>query len=452
MSNIPAKLWDRPRIADEDRKNELKKEVLRLTLPSEINPYGHKRYEIARLVNRSETTVWNIQHELVNDGSLEMTESGRIVHKQPTEELILKSQLSREGIEKITSVRTWINAMKKKGIKNIDGHVRYFWQVCQTLNVHPNAFLQPIEEVEELHDRFIEKFRNNEVVYVRKNFKNKNNRNNNPEHYTNALKSFIRRNRMEIPSGYLEIKRIKNDIYPMIHLNDVQRKIGMEFMKNLGEIWKIIFILHLELGLRADTLIRLKPTFEKRTTIIDGINCEYYLVRVFEQKQQKTYTKLIMSPEARNLIPTLENNKMINDIDNIKNIKADYNQHLRELYVHLGWLDSDEEVQKKYEVGTREWYLVNNATHVGRHSCVHWLMRASGERKDVVASMFWENPESLEYYAKTSIDSILQQGICMICNNTNDMDPNYNRFCTIRHCLLWNNLSIEEQNKRLKII
>lgn len=451
MSNIPAKLWDRKRIPDNERKNELKKEILLLTLPSEINPFGHKRYEIARLVNRSETTVWNIQHELVNDGSLEMTEGGRIVHKKPTEEIILKSQLTREGIEKIASIRTWINAMKKKGITNIDGHVRYFWQVCQTLNVHPDAFLQPIDEVEELHDKFIEKFRNNEVIYVRKHFKNKNNRNNNPEHYTNAIKSFIRRNRLEIPIGYLEIKRSKNDNYRIIHLNDVQRKIGIDFMKNLGEIWKTIFILHLELGLRADTLIRLKPTFEKRTTTIDGINCEYYLVRVFEKKQQKTYTKLVMSHEARELITTLENDQMIHDIDDIKNLKSDYNKHLRELYVKLGWISSDLEIQKKYEVGSKEWYLVNNSTHAIRHSSVHSLMRASGERKDVVASMFWEKPESLEVYTKTTIDSILQQGICMICNKPNDIDPNYNRFCTIRHCLLWNNLSVEEQNKRLKI-
>jgi len=437
MSNVPAKLWDRPRISDEERKNELKKEVLRLTLPSEQNAYGHKRYEIARLVNRSETTVWNIQHELVNDGSLEMTESGRIVHKQPTEEIILKSHLTREGFEKIASIRKWIMVMKKKDIKNIDKQVRYFWQVCQTLNVHADAFLQPIEEIEELHDKFIELFKNNKVVYVRKHFKNPKNKNHSYDHYTNAVKSFVRRNGIQIPAGNLEMKRKPEKIYSSIHLNDAQRKIAIKFMADIGDIWKTIFVIHHELGLRADTLLKLKPTFERRTTTIDGVSCEYYLANIYEPKQQKTYPKLIMTQEAREVVSKLQSGQAIHDMENIKNLNAEYNQHLRELYVHLGWISSDLETQENYEVGTKEWYLVNDATHAIRHSCVHWLMRASGERKEVVASMFWEKPQTLEYYAKTSIDSILQQGICMICNKPNDIDPSYERFCTIRHALLY---------------
>lgn len=439
MSNVPAKLWDRPRIADEERKNELKKEVLRLTLPSIQNPYGHKRFEIAKLVNRSETTIWNIQHDLVNQGDLQMTEGGRIVHNKPTEELLLKSQLTRDGLEKIASIRTWINSMKKKGIANIDEQVRYFWQVCQTLNVHPDAFLQPIQEVEELHDKFIEMFKNNKVVYVRKHFKNPSSKVHSYDHYTNSIKSFIRRNGIQIPMGYLEMKRKPEQIYSTIHLNDIQRILAINFMANLGDIWKTIFILHHELGLRADTLVRLKPTFERRTTTIDGISCEYYLLHIFEKKQQKTYTKLIMTPEARELIPKLENNQMLHNIENIKDLKAEYNKHLREMYVALGWISADKEIQKNYEVGTKEWYLVNDATHSVRHSCVHWLMRASGERKEVVSSMFWESPQTLKYYAKTSIDSILQQGLCMICNKPNEADPNYLRFCTIRHALLFYN-------------
>ena len=440
LSSQPqTKLWDRPRISEEDRKKELKKEVLRLTLATDQNPYGHKRYEISKLVNRSETTIWNIQQELASEGKLEKTEGGRIVHKQPTEEIILKSQLTREGIEKIASIRKWINAMKKKGIQNIDEQVRYFWQVCQTLNIHPDAFLQPIEDIEELHDKFIEKFEKNEVVYVRKKFKNPDNKNHSYEHYSNAVKSFVRRNGIQIPDGYLTIRRKPEKTYSTIHLNDVQRKTAINFMANLGEIWKIIFVLHHELGLRADTLATLKPTFERRTTTIDGISCEYYLTHIFEKKQQKTYTKLIMSPEAREIIPLLKDNQLIHDIEVMKNLKAEYNQHLRELYAHLGWISSDLETQDNYELGTKEWYLVNDATHAIRHSCVHWLMRASGERKEVVASMFWEKPSTLEYYAKTSIDSILQQGICMICNKPIDIEQDYERFCTIRHALLYYN-------------
>jgi|GEM_PF-6397227 len=448
MSNNQAtsRLWDRPRISEEERRNALKDEVLKLTLPSEENPYGHKRYEIGKLVNRSETTIWNIQQELVKEGKLDVTKSGRIVHEKPTDDLLLRSQLSREGIERIGSVKTWVLSMKKKGIKNIDEQVRYFWQICQTLNVHPDAFLQPIKEIEELHDKFIEKFKNNEVVYVRKKFKNPANKNSSYEHYTSALKSFVRRNGIPIPLGSLEIKRSPQKIYSSIHLNDVQRQIAVNFMASLGEIWEIIFVIHHELGLRADTLVKLKPTFEKRTTTIDGKSCEYYLVHIFEKKQQKTYTKLIMTPEARKIVSKLENNQLIHSIENIKDLKKEYNQHLRELYVKLGWIDSDPKVQDTYEVGTKEWYLVNNATHAMRHSCVHWLMRASGSRREVVASMFWDKPQTLDYYANTTIEDILQQGICMICNKPNDIDPNYLRFCTIRHSLAYYNLGENNGN------
>jgi len=442
LSNIPAKLWDRPRISDVERKNELKKEVLRLTLPSIQNPYSHKRYEIAKLVNRSETTVWNIQQELVKEGKLDVTTGGRIIHEKPTNELILKSQLTREGIEKIASIRTWILSMKKKEIKNIDEQVRYFWQVCQTLNVHPDAFLQPIADIEDLHDRFIEMFKNNQVVYIRKHFKNPANKTSSYDHYTNAIKSFVRRNGIQIPLGYLELKRKPQTVYSSIHLNDIQRKIAINFMASIGDIWKTIFVIHHELGLRIDTLLKLKPTFERRTTTIDGISCEYYLAHIFEKKQGKSYPKIIMTPESREIISKLQSNQTIHAIENIKDLNAEYNQHLRELYAHLDWISSDVNIQETYEVGTRQWYLVNDATHAIRHSCVHWLMRASGQRKEVVASMFWEKPQTLEYYANTSIDDILLQGICMVCNKPNDIDPNYERFCTIRHSLLYYNRNV----------
>ena len=445
MSNqTQTKLWDRPRISEEERKNALEDEVLRLTLPSEQNPYGHKRYEIGKLVNRSPTTVWKIQQELVKKGKLDVTEGGRIVHEKPTDELLLKSQLSREGIERIASVRTWILSMKKKEIKNIDEQVRYFWQICQTLNVHPDAFLQPVKEIEELYDRFIEKFQNNEVVYIRKKFKNPSNKTSSYDHYTNALKSFIRRNGIQIPLGSLTIKRTPQKIYASIHLNDMQKQIAIKFMASIGEIWKILFVIHHELGLRADTLVKLKPSFEKRTTSIDGTTCEYYLVHIFEKKQQKTYTKLIMTPEAREIVSKLENNELLHSIENIKDLKKEYNQHLRELYTYLGWINADENIQKSYQVGTKEWYYVNDATHAIRHSCVHWLMRASGSRKEVVSSMFWEKPQTLEYYANTTIEDILQQGICKICNNPDDIDKNYERFCTIRHALLYYNTGVSK--------
>lgn len=429
--NQQANLWDRPRIKDEQRREALKNEVLRLTLPSEDNPYGHKRKEIARLVNRSENTVWVIQSALAKDGKLTKNASGRIVKEKPPQELILKSEISRQGFQNVASIKRWVNAMRKKGIHNVEEQVRYLWKVCKTLEVHPDAFLQPIQEAETLHDRFIEKFQRNDIFYLRKSKHQKQKGLMNPDHYTRSIRSFIKRNGLEIPDGYLETKTKSKSIYATIHLTDKQRKEAINFLRNIDGNLADNFIIHHEFGMRADTLKQAKLSYIKKNTSVEGINCEYYLVSLYEKKQDETYSKLAITPEAREVMSRFETLVPIN--------KDEYNEKLRELYSYLGLINSDPLEQEEYENGTKEWYLVNNATHAIRKSCVHWLMRISGERAEVITTMFWETPDTLKHYKKATVDSILQQGICYFCNKPDIIDENYERFCTLRHALAYYN-------------
>ena len=164
---------------------------------------------------------------------------------------------------------------------------------------------------------------------------------------------------------------------------------------------------------------------------------EYYKVLVYEEKQNRRYEKLAITPEAREVIKTLEDGKLLHSHNDRKAGREYYNSCLRGLYQRLKRYDPRN--QDNLSVGTEEWYYHNMPSHVIRHSCVHWLMRASGERADVVSSMFWDKPETLKVYAKNSLDAILQQGVCYFCNPPDEPDPNSIRFCSIRHALAYYN-------------
>jgi hypothetical protein len=295
-----------------------------------------------------------------------------------------------------------------------------------------------ITTVEELKDKFVQKYRDGEAVYLydrkKRDSLQQSQANANP--YIESIRSFRTRNGKEITKGYLEIDRENTDLYSMIHLNDVERKKTFNFMTKFGDIWGILFILQHELGVRIDTLFTMKPVWIKQFTQIDGNPCDYYKCIITEKKQDRPFEKLIITPEAIKIIQNLQSNKRIHDFANIREGKLQYNNYLRQAYANLEKISSLKENWKEYERKTDEWYYVNDPSHVIRHSAVHKLMRLSGERAEVVASMFWDAPKTLEIYRKMTIDSILMQGVCMVCNKPNSDDPN-ERFCTLRHALLY---------------
>ena len=75
---------------------------------------------------------------------------------------------------------------------------------------------------------------------------------------------------------------------------------------------------------------------------------------------------------------------------NRRKLKEGYNAALRAAYADLDLIPSDPELMKQQLPETNEWYLCEMPSHIMRHSCVHWLMRLSGQRADQVAAMFWD--------------------------------------------------------------
>lgn len=439
MANPEALPWDKPRIDDTKARELIKEKVLEYTLP----PFQKGKKEIARLINRSESFVYGIREDLVNEGKLRKSKGqrGHIIRSAPQKTLRKLEDLSKTAFAQRPEVQIWINSLRRRGIQNADYRVGDLWKICRTLHRQPAEFLEDPLLVQTWMDEFDKLFREGKSQYIAKRsvIDPVKQSQSNPQHYIENLRDYIKSNNKQIPEGILEVKREYHSVYANIRLTDQERLKGIKFMAKFSSILGILFTIHHELGVRIDTLFKMKPMFERKTTKIEGVPCEYYVCLITEKKQKQQYEKLIITPRARNVVKAIKTNTRVHNYTNIRKGKNEYNQRLREFYATIGKIDPDPIVQQDYEKGTQEYYYVNNPSHVLRHSCVHWLMRISGERAEDVASLFWEKPDTLKVYAKTSMDSILQQGVCYYCNPPEELDNKYKRFCTIRHALVYYN-------------
>ena len=315
------------------------------------------------------------------------------------------------------------------------------WRICTTIDTHPDVFLQEIETAEEMKDKFVLALKDGKAVYIY-NIKKKDPEKQskvNPQPYIEAIRSFRDRNSKDLPKGYLRIERVASDTYSRVHLTDHEIKMATNFLRKLNPELAKLFIIHHEIGVRIDTLFTMKPVLEKKYTLIDEQQCEYWKAIIPEKKQNRNFEKYFWTQDAVEIISKLPSGKPIHNFKNIREGKKQYNKALRLVYAMLGKISNRQEKWESYEMGTEEYYMINDPSHTIRHSCIHRLMRMTGERSEVVSSMFWDVPETLKIYQKNSIDSILQQGLCMICNPPPKSDQNYERFCTLRHAVLYHN-------------
>lgn len=433
--------WDNKKIDDKTAKKLLKDRVLELTLP----PHNLNRIQISHMINRSVTTVHRVQRELVSDGLLQTTENGYLIRSAQPKLLKRFQDISKTEFLNIPSVKKWKQKMESNEVKNIPYLISNFWKVCQTIDVHPDAFLLDINEVIPLIEKFKLMFRDGKVLYMKKKHLDDPVKQSqaNPQHYIESVRSFIKGNGKEIPKGELEVKRKQNKLYAQIRINDQERIAGMKYMSKFSSDLRVLFTIHNEIGVRSDTLFKMRPKFEQFRRTFEGIPCEWYKAYIFESKQENTkgggvYEKYIITPNARLIISKLKPGKQIHSYSNIKKGKDEYNQKLRDFFASIGKISDDPFEHAKYEKGTQEYYLVNEPTHAIRHSCVHWLMRITGNRTEEVSSLFWEQPQTLKIYAKQSFEDMLEDDTCSLCNP----DPNedrYRRFCTLKHALIYYN-------------
>lgn len=446
--------WNNPRIKGEQAHKLLKDRVLELTLP----PHNQTRDNIAKMVNRSVSKVYHVQRELVTDGKLQTGQSGHIIKAKPDRLASKYSDLTQTQFMQIESIKRWRDSLQRSDVKKFKYMIVNFWKVCKTLDVHPDSFLiDDMNEVNPLVDSFIKLFKEGKTHYLKQNpVKDPLQQSKaNPQHYIEAIRSFIKRNGGEIAEGDLIIRRKPVDLYAKAKLSDNNRLRGIRFIhEQFGETFSDIFTLHNELGVRSHTLFTMKPRFEKITRTFEAsdenddvrirVPCTWYKATIFEQKQEKAskggyFEKFIITPKAKKVVEKLNDDEPIHNFKSIKTCKDEYNEILRQLFARLGMISINPIDHKLYEENTMKWFYVHYPTGVIRHSSVHWLMRITGNNASAVSTLFWEKSETLKIYAKQSFDDLLQINDCAFCRPPIEIDKRYRRFCNLKHAIIFYN-------------
>lgn len=402
--------------------------------------------QIAHLVNRGRTFVYEKQRELKEKGLINDDDTEGIKEK----DLQSISDINVDEFEKIESVKLMKSRLQKR-IKDSRLLIVKLLVFCRTMGRHPDELLDhDIDIIESWKDDFIEKYLKGELAYTKKIKYEKERTLSGATHYTKALKNFLETNGKTVPRGYLDVNIEEND-YSKIKLSDTEiEKVADFFEQNYGADIYRVFVIHHETGVRSNTLFSSRFSFEYNPTIIEGVKCHFYTCFVYEPKQKRAYEKVIMTPRAIKIVENFVNGNLLWDTssDHLQGFKAKYNDALRKAYAHIGRIPQDENQQSRLQKGTKEHFMVDQPTGVIRHSCVHRLMRFCGNNKEMVKDIFWENADTLKVYAKNSIKDLLMQDVCWICNIQENVDREFMRFCSLQHALLWFNIS-DLQRKKL---
>ncbi len=423
---------------------QMKARVLELFLP----PFSKKIKEIAFLINRSRSFVYNRLQELVEEGKLERLETGHMKRVLPESQVEGYSDVVKSEFHKYKSIERWIYRMKRDHVTTWEYQVRDLYKICKTLQRVPDHFLAPLEQVEQIMEDFDEKFRKGEAFYIDekniKRVKSLTREDVSIAHFVKAVRSFRQKLGHPIPKGVGGILSVTQKIgeYARYKLTDNQRRQGIKFMTDIDKTQGDLFTFHHEVGIRTDTLFNAKPVFKKKIIeVLDpktdkNIICEMYIVEFLEKKTNQVFEKLIITPEARRLVRTLKNGEPIIDGNDWK-AKKTYNTNLKNFYRSIGMLSKDPDLTK----GTLDFYLTEYPAHFIRHSWSHWLMRCCGFNASVVANFGWEDTETLtKIYSKQSINDLLSIGNCNFCRPLSIKDPDYETFCSLQHAIAFYNL------------
>ena len=423
---------------------QMKERILELFLP----PHNKKIKEIAMLVNRSRSFVYQKLQELVDEGKVEKLDSGHIKRVLPESQIDGYADVIRSDFLKYKSIERWIYRMKRDGVKGWAYQVTNLFKICKTLQRVPDHFLAPLEQVEQFLEEFDEKFRKGEAYYIdEKNIKKMKSREDvSIAHFVKSVRSFRQKLGHPVPKGIGGIMSVSDETgkYSVYKLTDYERRLGSDFMRKLKEEHGDLFTFHNEIGWRTDTLFQTmtknKAVFRRKIIeVLDpktdkNVVCEIYVCQeIIEEKQQKAFDKIIMTPEGRRVVKRIINGKQLIEGKADWKAKKEYNNNLRKFYKATGHLSEDYQLAKK---GTKDYFLNEYPSHFIRHSWSHWLMRCCGYNASVVANFGWEDSKTLtKIYAKQSIDDLLNIGNCDFCRPTTNKDPDNEVFCCLQHAI-----------------
>jgi hypothetical protein len=255
------------------------------------------------------------------------------------------------------------------------------------------------------------------------------------ENYRKGARSFLKFMGVNIPARDKVITSAtdsKGD-YARVFLTlpEVQ-KVANIVGKEAGHEYKTIFCLHHEIFARPTTMHGWVPNIEVKTIDVDGKTYEFGEADVFEKKQNKHYSKVILDPVALRFAKAY-NKKIINDPISVYEKK--YASALKSAYADIGKIDPN----ITYEKGQEGWLYFNRPIYSIRHSAaVHWLYRTAFDAS-MVARMGWEKVDTLsQFYARSTVTDMMMKGSCYYCNPPKTLED-MPVFCSPMHALVWLN-------------
>lgn len=443
--------WDKERAGDKEGKEKLLQQVYEYTVGnSSKNITPKTRKEIAKLMNRTPQWVWLQWNELVKRGKLQKNpDTGYLVKSEKEKVAQRYEQVIKSEFAQIGSVSKWIGVMQTagKGGKPLvawSGKVAALNVMCNTLSVHPDAFLQDIDTSTNLLTEFEKKLRAGEVKYTQQFKVALNFAIIDIIGYKKALRNFMYRNNVALPrgmSGIMSGKKERFGAYANLKLNDREFEKGLNFMHGYG--FEELFGIGNETFPRTNTLLHLTNKFELRPLDVKGVVAEYGIMQVYESKTSRAFPKIVVHPRILEIIKRVPKGEPFSKVrvtttTQQQNLLNEFTDALTEFYISLGKIDRSHYIpnaintqQWSYEKGTEEWYWGSKPAYCLRHDGAHRAMRRTGNNATIVAAMGWDDVATLlKVYAQTNEDAIMMQNICLFHNPPKTIDPIYDYFCS----------------------
>lgn len=334
------------------------------------------------------------------------TDAGQKIVQQAMKKPIWVKPIVLDGLEQLSStakfeviplIRDYKNDCR---INKSPDYTTNIFKICNITQKTPEEFSQSVDMAKSIYLDFESKWTE---MYPGQT----------TENYRKGARSFLRYCRVNIPQRdkVLTSATDSKGDYARVFLTDPEvKRVANIVGQEAGHEYKTIFCLHHEIFARPTTMHGWTPNVDVKTVDVDGEVYEFGEADVFEKKQNKHYSKVILNPLALKLAKTYTK-KIISDTLPVYEKK--YAKALKIAYESIGKIDGN----IKYEKGQEGWLYSNRPIYSIRHSAaVTWLYRTSFDAS-MVARMGWEKVDTLsQFYARSTVSDMMMKGTCYYCN------------------------------------
>ena len=302
-------------------------------------------------------------------------------------------------------------------------HIPHLFRICNASKTTPEKLSESLTNAKTAFLIFDEIYHRNDKTLTN-------------EKYRKVLRAFLQFRDITIPNKDPVIHGGSDSQgdYATVSLNPNEvTTIAKILNETLGEKYHDLFRIHHETFPRPQTLYSWIPNLEIKHIDVDGKSLPFGQTSVYEAKQKKHYNKLILEPNALQLLSKYNGKSIIGNDIKFRDFISTYSKGLKNAYYSIGKLLPDQ----KYPKGTEGWLWFNKPIYAIRHSAaVQWINRTSFD-VNLVATMGWEKPDTLtKYYARISTSNIMEKGVCYYCAPPS-ITSNQPIFCSAPHALAY---------------